>query len=146
MSKKTEAETLVEEFSEDLAYILQTFIDETQDAKVVISRIETEIIRLKQDINGLNKTIVIGNGQPPLITRIAVLEEKILELKEKIEAVEEEGKEERRMRWELLLAAVPGLLALIIQGLEVKIQIDKEIKVKYALFRPRKKEGVYEKI
>lgn len=113
MSKKTEAETLVEEFSEDLSYILQTFIDETQDAKVVISRIETEIVRLKEDINGLNKTILKGNGQPPLITRIAVLEEKILELKEKIDSVEEEGKEERRMRWELLLAAVPGLLALI---------------------------------
>ena len=55
LTKKTEAERLVEEFSEDLAYILQTFIDETQDAKVVISRIETEIIRLKEDINGLNK-------------------------------------------------------------------------------------------
>lgn len=146
MSKKTEAETLVEEFSEDLAYILQTFIDETQDAKVVISRIETEIVRLKEDINGLNKLIRDGNGQPPMITRIAVLEEKIAEIREKIDAVESEGKEEKRMRWELLLAAVPGLLALIIQGLEVKIQIDKDIKVKYALFRPCKKEGVYEKI
>ncbi len=113
MSKKTEAETLVEEFSEDLSYILQTFIDETQDAKVVISRIETEIVRLKEDINGLNKTILKGNGQPPLITRIAELEEKILEWKEKIDSVEKDGKEERRMRWELLLAAVPGLLALI---------------------------------
>jgi len=114
MSKKTEAETLVEEFSEDLAYILQTFIDETQDAKVVISRIETEIVRLKEDINGLNKLIRDGNGQPPMITRIAVLEEKIAEIREKIDAVESEGKEEKRMRWELLLAAVPGLLALII--------------------------------
>ncbi len=117
MSKKTEAETLVEEFSEDLAYILQTFIDETQDAKVVISRIETEIIRLKEDINGLNKTIVIGNGQPPMITRIAVLEEKIAEIREKIDAVESEGKEERRMRWELLMLAVPGILALLTGGM-----------------------------
>ena len=114
LTKKTEAERLVEEFSEDLAYILQTFIDETQDAKVVISRIETEIIRLKEDINGLNKLIRDGNGQPPMITRIAVLEEKIAEIKEKIESVESEGKEERRMRWEFLLAAVPGLLALMI--------------------------------
>lgn len=117
LTKKTEAERLVEEFSEDLAYILQTFIDETQDAKVVISRIETEIIRLKEDINGLNKLIRDGNGQPPMITRIAVLEEKIAEIKEKIESVESEGKEERRMRWEFLLAAVPGLLALLTGGM-----------------------------
>jgi 50S ribosomal subunit-associated GTPase HflX len=117
MSDKTEAERLVEEFSEDLAYILQTFIDETQDAKVVISRIETEIKRLKEDIYSLNKTILRGNGQPPLITRIAVLEEKIAELKEKIELVDSEHKEERRMRWELLLAAVPGILALLTGGM-----------------------------
>ena len=117
LTKKTEAERLVEEFSEDLAYILQTFIDETQDAKVVISRIETEIIRLKEDINGLNKLIRDGNGQPPMITRIAVLEEKIAEIKEKIESVESEGKEERRMRWEFLLAAIPGILALFTGGM-----------------------------
>ena len=46
MSK--DAEKLVEEFSEDLALILETFIEETQDAKVVIARIETEMGRLKK--------------------------------------------------------------------------------------------------
>jgi len=117
LTKKTEAERLVEEFSEDLAYILQTFIDETQDAKVVISRIETEIARLKEDIYSLNKTILQGNGQPPLITRIAVLEEKIAELKENIFQIENEGKEARTMRWELLLAALPGILAVLTGGM-----------------------------
>lgn len=111
MSK--EAERLVEEFSEDLALILQTFIDETQDAKIVIARIENEIKRLKEDISGLNKIIRDGNGQPPLITRIAVLEEKISELKSHIESIEAESTEARRMRWEFLLAAIPGLLALL---------------------------------
>ena len=111
MSK--EAERLVEEFSEDLALILQTFIDETQDAKIVIARIENEIKRLKEDISGLNKIIRDGNGQPPLITRIAVLEEKISELKSHIESIEAESTEAKRMRWEFLLAAIPGLLALL---------------------------------
>ena len=60
MSK--DAEKLVEEFSEDLALILETFIEETQDAKVVIARIETEMGRLKEDISSLNKTIRDGNG------------------------------------------------------------------------------------
>ena len=95
-----EAEKLVEEFSEDLAIILETFIEETQDAKVVIARIETEMGRLKDDITSLNKTIRDGNGQPPLITRIAVVEEKIAEIKSKIEQMETETAEERKMRWE----------------------------------------------
>jgi hypothetical protein len=111
-----EAERLVEEFSEDLALILQTFIEETQDAKIVVARIESEIGRLKEDITGLNKTIRDGNGQPPLITRIAVLEERVAEIKTHIEAMEAESVESRRMRWEFLLAAVPGLLALLTGG------------------------------
>jgi len=111
MSK--DAEKLVEEFSEDLALILETFIEETQDAKVVIARIETEMGRLKEDISSLNKTIRDGNGQPPLITRIAVVEEKIGEVKTKIESMEAETAEEKRLRWEFLLAALPGILALI---------------------------------
>ena len=108
-----DAEKLVEEFSEDLAMILETFIEETQDAKVVIARIETEVGRLKEDITSLNKTIRDGNGQPPLMTRIAVLEEKIAEVKGKIETVEAETAEEKKLRWEFLLAAVPGILALL---------------------------------
>ena len=112
-----EAERLVEEFSEDLATILETFIEETQDAKVVIARIETEMGRLKDDITSLNKTIIHGNGQPPLITRIAVVEEKIAEVKAKIESMEAESAEEKKMRWEFIIAAVPGILALLTGGM-----------------------------
>tara|TARA_R110002020_G_scaffold158339_1_gene341512 strand:+ start:220 stop:570 length:351 start_codon:yes stop_codon:yes gene_type:complete len=112
-----EAEKLVEEFSEDLATILETFIEETQDAKVVIARIETEMGRLKDDITSLNRTIIHGNGQPPLITRIAVVEEKIAEVKAKIESMEAESAEEKKMRWEFIIAAVPGILALLTGGM-----------------------------
>tara|TARA_R100000908_G_C3722729_1_gene124881 strand:- start:367 stop:717 length:351 start_codon:yes stop_codon:yes gene_type:complete len=112
-----EAEKLVEEFSEDLATILETFIEETQDAKVVIARIETEMGRLKDDIVSLNKTMIHGNGQPPLITRIAVVEEKIAEVKAKIESMEAESAEEKKMRWEFIIAAVPGILALLTGGM-----------------------------
>jgi 50S ribosomal subunit-associated GTPase HflX len=112
-----EAEKLVEEFSEDLAIILETFIEETQDAKVVIARIETEMGRLKDDITSLNKTMIHGNGQPPLITRIAVVEEKIADIKSKIEQMETETAEEKKMRWEFLIAAVPGILALLTGGM-----------------------------
>jgi hypothetical protein len=49
-----------------------------------------------------------------LITRIAVLEEKIAEIKSHIESIENESVESKRMRWEFLLAAIPGLLALLL--------------------------------
>ena len=108
-----EAEKLVEEFSEDLAIILETFIEETQEAKVVIARIESEMGRLKEDITSLNTIIRDGNGQPPLNTRIAVIEEKIAEMKSKIENMAEETAEEKKLRWEFVIAAVPGILALL---------------------------------
>tara|TARA_B100000401_G_C52604167_1_gene623484 strand:+ start:262 stop:492 length:231 start_codon:yes stop_codon:yes gene_type:complete len=73
--------------------------------------------RLKDDITSLNKTIRDGNGQPPLITRIAVVEEKIAEIKAEINRMENESAEERKMRWEFLIAAVPGILALLTGGM-----------------------------
>ena len=112
MSK--EAEKLVAEFSDDLAVILETFIGETQDAKVVIARIESEIGRLKDDISSLNKTLIHGNGQPPLITRIAVVEERVVEIKSNIDAMDAESIEGRRIRWDFLMAAIPGILALLV--------------------------------
>ena len=92
-------------------------LESLKDAKVVIARIETEMGRLKDDITSLNKTIRDGNGQPPLITRIAVVEEKIAEIKAEINRMETESAEERKMRWEFLIAAVPGILALLTGGM-----------------------------
>lgn len=115
MSK--DAEKLVEEFSEDLSLILETFIEETQDAKVVIARIETEIGRLKEDISSLNITIRDGNGRPPLTTRIAVVEEKVAEIKLNIDSIDAETTEGKRLRWEFLLASIPGIISLLIIGI-----------------------------
>ena len=49
MSKKDDTTDMITQFSEDLSVILETFIEETQDAKIIISRMETEIGRLKED-------------------------------------------------------------------------------------------------
>jgi len=104
---------MITQFSEDLSLILETFIEETQDAKIIISRMETEIGRLKEDIGLLNRTIRDGNGQKPMLTRITILEERIREVKEGIEEIEGEQEAEKKMRWEFLLASIPGILALL---------------------------------
>jgi len=58
-----------------------------------------------------------GENRQPLITRIAVVEEKIAEVKAKIESMEAESAVERKMRWEFIIAAVPGILALLTGGM-----------------------------
>ncbi len=114
MSKKEDdTADMITQFSEDLSVILETFIEETQDAKIIISRMETEIGRLKEDIGLLNRTIRDGNGQKPMLTRITILEERIREVKEGIEEIEGEQEAEKKMRWEFLLASIPGILALL---------------------------------
>ena len=114
MSKKEDdTADMISQFSEDLSLILETFIEETQDAKIIISRMETEIGRLKEDIGLLNRTIRDGNGQKPMLTRITILEERIREVKEGIEEIEGEQEAEKKMRWEFLLASIPGIIALV---------------------------------
>jgi predicted RNase H-like nuclease (RuvC/YqgF family) len=114
MSKKDDdTADMITQFSEDLSVILETFIEETQDAKIIISRMETEIGRLKEDIGLLNRTIRDGNGQKPMLTRITILEERIREVKEGIEEIEGEQEAEKKMRWEFLLASIPGIIALV---------------------------------
>jgi len=45
------------------------------------------------------------------------VEEKIAEIKAEINRMETETAEERKMRWEFLIAAVPGILALLTGGM-----------------------------
>ena len=108
-----EEEKAISQFSEGLLDIIDTFITETHDAKVVIAKIESEIERLKQDIGLLNRTIRDGNGQPSVLTRITVLEERIKDIKQNVNSIEGDFEETDKRRWDLLLASIPGFLALV---------------------------------
>ena len=113
VSDDDNTEMMIRAFAEDLYAILENFIDETQDAKIVITKIETEISQLKTDLGYLNKVIRDGNGQDPLMTRLALLEERVKEPKEEMDKMEELDAETRRFRWEFFIAAIPGILALL---------------------------------
>ena len=61
----------------------------------------------KEDLSRLLKVVVVdGNGQPPILTRLAVMESKIEETQKDID------KYSTRM-WQLFMATVPGILASI---------------------------------
>ena len=95
----------LEKFSEDLMLLINAFITDTGDIKEVLARVTEQLESLENDVAYMNKVVRDGNGRPPLMTRLEVLEEKINALKEITDKW-----------WQVWLAAVPGLLALITTG------------------------------
>ena len=87
----------IEEFVEDFAIMMEGFMADNSDYRVSLERLDITVGDLKEDITSLLKVVRDGNGQPPMTTRLAVLEEKVSEV-------------DRKMGrwWSLLLAAVPG--------------------------------------
>tara|TARA_A200000159_G_C7231019_1_gene300244 strand:+ start:516 stop:824 length:309 start_codon:yes stop_codon:yes gene_type:complete len=92
----------IEEFVEDFAIMMEGFMADNSDYRVSLERLDITVGDLKEDITSLLKVVRDGNGQPPMTTRLAVLEEKVSEV-------------DRKMGrwWSLLLAAVPGFLAFL---------------------------------
>jgi hypothetical protein len=92
----------IEEFVEDFAVMMEGFMADNSDYRVSLERLDITVGDLKEDITSLLKVVRDGNGQPPMTTRLAVLEEKMNEVDRKL------GR-----WWSLLLAAVPGALAFL---------------------------------
>ena len=69
-----------EEFAENLELLLQALVENTQSTDVNLERLKNESMNHKEDLARLLKVVVDGNGQPPILTRLAVIENKIEEL------------------------------------------------------------------
>jgi cell division septum initiation protein DivIVA len=98
-------ELLVSQFIEDFGRLFEGFQEDIGSLSQEIVRLRTEAEYHHDDIKHLSKVVVDGNGQPPLLSRIAV-----------IEAAVEAGKETQRRWWELMLVALPGIVSLIATG------------------------------
>ena len=97
---------LVENFVMEFADMMSGFIEDYESYSDSLARLETNVKALHKDISSVTKIVRDGNGQPPLMTRMAILEEK---------ANAEETTE--RKKWELFLTALPGVLAMLIVAL-----------------------------
>ncbi len=95
-----------EEFAENLELLLQALVENTQSTDVNLERLNNESMNHKEDLTRLLKVVVDGNGQPPILTRLAVMESKIEETQKDID------KYSSRL-WQLFMATVPGILASI---------------------------------
>ena len=82
--------------------MMESFMSDHQDYQLALLDLQRSVEDVQEDTKGLLKTVRDGNGQTPLTTRLAVMEEKQNEIDRKI------GR-----WWALLLAAVPGLLAFL---------------------------------
>ncbi len=85
--------------------LINAFITDTGEMKEVLARLTEQMDTLEKDVGYMNKVVRDGNGRPPLMTRLEVLEEKINTLKETT-----------NRWWQVWVAAVPGLLALLTTG------------------------------
>jgi hypothetical protein len=95
----------LEEFTHDLMLLINSFITETSDLKEVLNHCHHQLTNLDEDMAFINKVVRDGNGRPPIMSRLEIIEEKLAALKE----VQDKW-------WQVWLAAVPGLLALITTG------------------------------
>ena len=95
-----------EEFAENLELLLQALVENTQSTDVNLERLKNESMNHKEDLARLLKVVVDGNGHPPILTRLAVIENKIEDTQKDID------KYSSRL-WQLFMATVPGILASI---------------------------------
>lgn len=98
-------EEIVLGFIEDFGRLFEGFQEDLVSLKGEVVRLRTEAEHHHSDIKQLSKVVVDGNGQPPLLSRIAVIENTV------------KGVEETQRRWwELMLLALPGIVSLIATG------------------------------
>jgi hypothetical protein len=92
-----------EEFVQDLLELVSQSIVANEHMNAAIIRLQEQQNSTSEDINQLLRLVRDGNGRPALISRLEALEHEA-------EAAEKSS----HMRWEILLVALPGVLAFLI--------------------------------
>jgi len=90
------------DFTEDLLQLIRSSITSNQHMNEAIIRLQEQGRVSEADVTSLLKIIRDGNGRPPLMSRIDALERAVA--KEEVDS---------KMRWDLVIAMAPGLVALL---------------------------------
>jgi len=99
MAKSSDTTT---EFTKDLLNLIRSSITSNQHMSEAIIRLQEQGRVTEDDVASLLKIIRDGNGRPPLMSRLEALERAVA--KEEVDS---------KMRWDLVIAMSPGLVALI---------------------------------
>ncbi len=90
------------DFTEDLLQLIRSSITSNQHMNEAIIRLQEQGRVTEADVTSLLKIIRDGNGRPPLMSRLEALERAVA--KEEIDS---------KMRWDLVIAMAPGMVALL---------------------------------
>ena len=90
------------DFTEDLLQLIRSSITSNQHMNEAIIRLQEQGRVTEADVGSLLKIIRDGNGRPPLMSRLEALERAVA--KEEIDS---------KMRWDLVIAMAPGMVALL---------------------------------
>jgi len=103
LSKRDE---LLEQFSDDLLGLIETAIKSNEGYREASIRLEEQFKSMSDDVSYLAKSVRDGNGKPGLLTRVVLVEEKLAEQ-------EKDEQTKVKLRWDVVLVAVPGVIAFL---------------------------------
>jgi len=90
------------EFRQDLLRMVEGFVTETSEMKQMMGQVSERLETVDESLDYMNKVVRDGNGRPPLITRMELLDQRLTQ-QEKV----------ADRWWQVWVAAVPGVVALI---------------------------------
>ena len=93
-----------EEFVQDLLELVSQSIVANEHMNAAIIRLQEQQKSTADDINKLLRLVRDGNGRPALMSRL-----------ESLERESEAAEKSSNMRWEIVLIALPGALAFLME-------------------------------
>jgi hypothetical protein len=105
LSPKTEGD--LKEVAKHLESLLESLVAATTHTEVHLTKLNSENESQKEDLKKLTTIVIDGNGSPPLLTRIALIEQKLTDISEEI-------KDSKAKIWQLIMAAFPGIVGVIL--------------------------------
>ncbi len=119
-------QALLDQFIRDLestSEVLEKLLDQIQESEVDLAAHKTELRILCEEVKRLS-TIVRGEGGISLVTRMALIEQRMIELEKDWQEKKNEDKEDRKSlvevkladkkgKWELYTILVTGVIGII---------------------------------
>ena len=98
----SEDDTFIE-VAQNLETLLQALVDTSRTTDIHLDRLASESMSHKADLQRLTKVVIDGNGQPPILTRLALLEQNVENTDEEIERF-------RARWWQIVMMFLPGFV------------------------------------
>ncbi len=93
----------IQEVALHLETLLEALVDTSRSTELHLDRLASETMAHKEDLKRLTKVVIDGNGQPPILTRLALLEQQVSNTDEEIERF-------RARWWQIVMMFLPGFL------------------------------------